>query len=193
MRLRTGYFILAAFSLMGGCQTQSSTKPVEVLDERTGMTFAALDEPLELLPDLANAVLIAGKRSTFAYLGPVEWDRMGTISYGLWLHVAPGNGRQPGNIKAPGAVVLGLDDGPLPLTLMSAPPTLGKQPYREAVSWGETAYFNLDVPTLRRIAASSKVSLSVPGADGAPMIFSASGDPHATLTRYLESRGLGTQ
>ena len=191
MRLRSLYVSLAGFALMAGCQTQSSTKPVEVLDERSGMTFAALDEPLELLPELANAVLIAGKRSTFAYLGPVEWDRMGAISYGLWVDIAPGNGRQPADIKAPGAVVLGLDDGPLPLTLMTSPPTLGKQPYREAVSWGETAYFNLDVPMLRRIAASSKVSLSIPGADGAPMIFTASGDPHATLTRYLESRGIG--
>jgi hypothetical protein len=184
---------LAALALMAGCQTQSSTKPVEVLDERTGMTFAALDEPLELLPDLSNAVLVQGKRSTFAYLGPVEWDRMGTISYGLWLHIAPGNGRQPGDIKAPGAVVLGLDDGALPLTLMSSPPILGKQPYREAVSWGEAAYFNLDVPTLRRIAASGKLSLSIPGADGEPMTFTAGGEPHATLTRYLDSRGIGTQ
>lgn len=182
--------VLTAIALLCACAGESSrTKPVEVLDERTGMTFAALDQPIELLPDLSNTVLNTAKRSSFAYLGPVEWDKMGAITYGLWVHIAPGNDRQAGDIHAPGAATLSLDDGPLALEAIEAP-KLGKQPYREEVSWGQTAYFNLSGATLRRIAASTKIALTVPGADGAPLVFISKDDPRAPLQRYLESRGL---
>jgi len=78
--MRTTPLFAAALilALAAGCAGQSSTKPVEVLDERTGMTLAALEEPIELLPSLQGTNFAAGKRATFAYLGPVEWDRMGT-------------------------------------------------------------------------------------------------------------------
>jgi hypothetical protein len=32
--------------LMAGCASSSSTKPVEVLDEQTAVTFGALKEPI---------------------------------------------------------------------------------------------------------------------------------------------------
>ena len=31
------------------------------------------------------------ERISFAYLGPVEWDNMGDVRYGLWVHLVPGN------------------------------------------------------------------------------------------------------
>src|SRR5258708_11690850 len=115
---------------MAGCASQSSTKPVEVLDERTAVTFGALKQPIELLPSAAqDPLLILRKRATFAYLGPVEWNRSGALSYGLWIHIAPGNDRQPpGDIHASAAAALILDDGPLSLSLL-APPKLRPQPY----------------------------------------------------------------
>src|SRR6266851_7313423 len=116
--------IILLVGLMAGCAGQSSIKPVEVLDERTAVTFGALKQPIELLPSAQNAVLILRKRTTFAYLGPVEWNRSGALSYGLWIHIAPGNGRQAGDIHASAAVALVLDDGPLALSLIEAP-TLG--------------------------------------------------------------------
>src|SRR5713226_1037674 len=113
--------IILLVGLMAGCASQSSIKPVEVLDERTGVTFGALKQPIELLPSAQDAVLILGKRATFAYLGPVEWNRSGTLGYGLWIHIAPGNDRQPGDIHASAAAALILDDGPLGLSLIEAP------------------------------------------------------------------------
>jgi hypothetical protein len=174
---------------MAGCTSLSSTKPVEVLDERSAVTFGALKEPIELVPGAQNAVLILGKRTSFGYLGPVEWNRSGALSYGLWVHVAPGNDRPAGDIHAPAAVTLILDDGPLALSVMEAP-ALGHPPYRPVASWGQTAYFGLDVEMLRRMAASRKLELEVHGADGSPIVFSPTVDTRVVLSQYLKDRDI---
>jgi hypothetical protein len=173
--------VILLIGLMAGCTSLSSTKPVEVLDERTAVTFGALKEPIELLPGAQNAVLIMGKRTSFAYLGPVEWNRSGALSYGLWIHVAPGSDRQAGDIHAPAAVTLVLDDGPLALSLIEAP-TLGRAPYRPVASWGQTAYFSLTVEMLRRMAASAP--------DGSMIAFAPTVDTRAVLTEYMKDRDI---
>jgi hypothetical protein len=175
--------------LMAGCTSLSSTKPVEVLDERTAVTFGALKEPIELVPGAQNAALVMGKRTSFAYLGPVEWNRSGALSYGLWIHIAPGNGRQAGDIHASAAVALVLDDGPLALSLIEAP-ALGRAPYRPVASWGQTAYFSLTVETLRRMAASRKLELDVRGADGSAITFAPTVDTRTVLTQYMKDRDI---
>src|SRR6202051_3960698 len=90
--------------MLTGCAGQSGSKPVEVLDDRTGMTVGALKEPIELVPGPQSALLLSRKHMTFAYLGPVEWNRSGTLSYGLWVHIAPGIDQRPGDIHAQGAL-----------------------------------------------------------------------------------------
>jgi hypothetical protein len=174
---------------MAGCASQSSTKPVEALDERTGMTLASLKQPIELLPSAQNAALAFGKRTSFAYLGPIEWNRMGTIAYGLWIHIAPGNDRQAGDIHTPAAVTLILDDGPLSLSPIEVP-TLGHDPYERVVSWGQTAYFDLTTETLKRMAASRRLELDVRAVDDSTISFSSSQDTRATLTEYVKGRGI---
>src|ERR1700692_5098308 len=93
---------------LAGC---ASMNPAEVLDERTGTTVGALQDPIEFVETAHNAALVGGKRTSFAYLGPLEWDRSGEISYGLWLHVAPGNDQSVGDIRSEGSGWLNLDDG----------------------------------------------------------------------------------
>jgi hypothetical protein len=175
--------------LMAGCTGQSSLKPVEVLDERTGLTLASLDQPIELLPTAQSAGLAFGKRTTFAYLGPVEWNRMGTIGYGLWVHIAPGNDSPAGDIRAPGALTLVLDDGPLTLSAIEMP-TLGHDPYPPVVSWGQTAYFELTVDTLKKMAASQKMELDVRAADDSTLKFFAGHDTRPALAAYVQGRGI---
>jgi hypothetical protein len=177
------------FGFGGGCATQSGTQSAEVLDQATGMTVASLKEPIELLPDVQNAPLARSKRATFAYLGPVEWDNMGTIAYGLWVHIAPGNDRQAADIHEPAALTLNLDDGPLELAPMDAP-KLGREPYHALVSWGQSAYFNLPVQALRRMAASAKLVLAVRATDGSVIDFSPTQDSRAILSRYARGRGI---
>ena len=181
--------VILLIGWVAGCAGQSATKPVEVLDERTAVTFGALKQPIELLPNAQDSLRILRKRANFAYLGPVEWNRSGALSYGLWIHIAPGNDRQPGDIHAPAAAVLMLDDGPLGLSPMEAP-KLGLEPYRPVASWGQTAYFGLDVEMLRRMAMSRKLELDVRAADGSTLSFSPTVDTRAVLKQYMKDRGI---
>jgi hypothetical protein len=171
-----------------GCATQSSVRPVEALDERTGVTLGALKKPIELVPGTPDAV-VSRKRATFAYLGPVEWNRSGDLTYGLWIHIAPGSDRPLGDIRGATAPTLILDDGPVVLSRIEAP-QLGRYAYRPVVSWGQAAYFDLTVATLRRMAASRKLELDVAAVDGSTMSFIPTLDTRTVLAQYLQDRGL---
>src|ERR1700739_3861203 len=95
--------LAVAASWLAACGGESSIKPAEVLDERTGMTVGTLDKPIELVQGSPSSPA-SDRRLSFAYLGPVEWDNMGNIAYGLWIHVAPGNDWRFEDIQVPGAV-----------------------------------------------------------------------------------------
>jgi len=181
--------------LLSACASQSSIKPVEYLDDRTAMTVGSLKEPIELVPSLRQSgglpVLgsLVGKKISFAYLGPVEWDRSGAIVYGLWIHIAPGNDRPIADIRSPTALTLVLDGGTRVLTPIDAP-QLGRGAYQAAASWGQTAYFELTVEMLKQMAASVKLELNVRAADDSIVNFIAGSDTRETLTDYLHSRGI---
>jgi hypothetical protein len=172
-------------ALLAGCASEGSIKPSESLDERTGMTIGSLEKPLELVQN-GQSPLMPEPHVSFAYLGPVEWDNMGAITYGLWVHLVPANDWQFNDIKAPGTVSLELDGGVQPLKL-AEPPARG--PYRPVASWGQSAYFELDLATLKRMAASRAIELHFTAAGGTPVRFAAAPDAGETLTRFLHARG----
>lgn len=180
-----------ALAVLCGCQTPSSTKPVEFLDERSAMTVGSLKEPIELVPDTKTGVAarLTGKHISFAYLGPVEWDKSGTLEYGLWVHVAPGSGQQLADIRSPAAATLRLDSGPVVLSQIDAP-QLGRSAYQPVAAWGQTAYFDLNVATLKQMAASQKLELDVKLADGNTAYFFTQHDPRAILSDYMKARGI---
>ena len=183
------FFAAGVLGLLAGCAAQT-IKPAEVLDESTGMTVGALKEPIEFVQSAQNAALANSKRTSFAYFGPIEWDRMGEITYGLWIHVAPGNDAQVGSIVARGAVKLDLDDGPLALT-PDETPGQDHGPYKPVVSWGQTAYFKTDLATLQRIAASKKLVLDFRSLDqNGTVQFLPTHDTSATLTEFARTRGI---
>lgn len=176
------------FALLPGCAERPSIKPVESLDERTGVTVTSLKKSIELLPSAQFSALAPHNDTSFAYMGPVEWNRSGEFSYGLWVHIAPGNGAQFGDIHAAGAVTLILDDGPVVLTLMNTA-KLGREPYPQVVSWGQTAYFSLTIETLRRMAASRKLELDIRALAGSVTGFTALLDMRAALAEYVHLTG----
>jgi hypothetical protein len=99
----------------------------------------------------------------------------------------PANDWQFDDIKAPGTVELALDEGVRPLKL-AQPPAATRGPYRPVASWGQTAYFDVDLDTLKRMAASRNIEL-VFKAGGTPVRFAAAPDAHETLARFLHARG----
>ena len=185
--------IALAVSAMAGCASQSSIKPVEYLDDRTAMTVGSLKEPIEFVPSVRQTGFKAlgsiTKRVSFAYLGPVEWDRSGSIVYGLWVHVAPGSDKSIADIRSPDALTLTLDSGTRVLTPIDAP-QLGRGAYQPVASWGQTAYFELTVEMLKQMAASQTMTLNVKAQDGNVLTFEPSSDTHSTLGAYLQARGL---
>jgi hypothetical protein len=172
-------------ALAAGCYSESSIKPSEALDERTGMTVGSLEKPIELI-EMAGFAAMPDRRVSFAYLGPVEWDNMGNFTYGLWVHLAPTNDQAFDDITSPGAVRLVLDDGSVPLRLLEAP-GLARGPYRAVASWGQSSYFQLDIPTLKRMASSARIELDFKAA-GADVRFEAAPDAREALTRYVQAR-----
>jgi hypothetical protein len=177
----------AVFGLAAGCASGPSIKPAETFDERTGMTVGSLEKPIELVP-AALGIAAPERRVSFAYLGPIEWDNMGKFTYGLWIHLAPGNEWRFDDIKAQGGVTLSLDTGPVALSLMEAPPKLAHGPYQPVASWGQTAYFNLDLDLLRQMAASDKIELDFKAGDSV-VRFVAPQNARALLLQYLHARG----
>jgi hypothetical protein len=181
--------VVIAGGLLTACTGQSAIKPAEVLDERTGMTVGALQAPVEFIESAQNVGIAGGKRISFAYLGPVEWDRSGDITYALWIHVAPGTDKPVGDIRAQGALTVLLDDGPLVLVPSDAP-AAGSGPYQPIASWGQTSYFKINVELLRRMAASRKLQLDFRAQDQSAVEFTPTHDTHLTLTQFLQARGI---
>ena len=185
--------VVASSVLINACGTPASIKPVEYLDDRTAMTIGSLKEPIELVPSLRqgglHVITNLGKRVSFAYLGPVEWDRSGSIVYGLWVHIAPGNDRPIADIRSNAAVTIVLDNGTRVLTPIDAP-QLGRGAYQPVASWGQTAYFELTVEMLKQMAASEKLELNVRAVDDSVVNFVASGDTRETLSDYMHARGI---
>jgi hypothetical protein len=185
--------VIASSVLINACGTPASIKPVEYLDDRTAMTVGSLKEPIELVPSLRqrglHVITNLGKRLSFAYLGPVEWDRSGSIVYGLWVHIAPGNDRPIADIRSNAAITIVLDNGTRVLTPIDAP-QLGRGAYQPVASWGQTAYFELTAEMLKQMAASEKLELNVRAADDSIVNFVASGDTRETLSDYMHARGI---
>jgi hypothetical protein len=185
--LRSLIALCAAAAILAGCGSEGSIKPSETLDEHTGMTVGSLEKPIELVQS-QQLTAIPERCVSFAYLGPVEWDNMGKYTYGLWVQLAPSNDVQFDDIQTPGNVHLALDDGSIALRVLDAPET-AHGPYRPVASWGQIAYFELDVRMLQRMAASQRLALDFKAVGGAPMRFSAAPDAHEALLRYLHARG----
>jgi hypothetical protein len=190
--MRTSWVPLLLLELLVGCASTAPTKPVEYLDDQTAMTVGSLKEPIELMPStVTRGAHLFAKHPSFAYLGPIEWDRSGNLVYGLWVHIAPGNDRPIADIRSDAAVTLVLDSGSQVLSPIDAP-QLGKSAYQPVASWGQTAYFELTVAMLKQMAASEKFELNVRNANDSIVSFVPTGDTRETLTNYLTARGISS-
>jgi hypothetical protein len=188
-RLRSFQFTLIV-GLLAGCASQSPVKSVEMLDQRTGMTMGALPQPMAFIETGIYDLLVPDKQPSVVYVGPVEWDRSGDFSYLLWVQVAPGvGGHRLDDIRARGAVNLKLDDGSVVLSALELP-VVPSSPYRPMPPVGQTAYFSIDVPLLKRMAASHRLALNVRAGDLTMVDFIATQETRIALKQFMLDRGI---
>jgi hypothetical protein len=177
-------------SLLAGCVSQAPVKSVEMLDQRTGLTMGALIQPMAFIETGIYDLLVPDKQPSIVYVGPVEWDRSGDFSYLLWVQVAPGvGGHRLDDIRARGAVNLKLDDGSVVLSALELP-VVPSSPYRPMPPVGQTAYFSIDVPLLKRMAASRRLALNVRAGDLTMVDFIPTQETRIALKQFMLDRGI---
>ncbi len=187
--LRSVKFALVG-CLVAGCAGHAAVKSVEVQDDRTGMTMGALSQPMAFIESGIYDLLTPDKQPSIVYIGPVEWDRSGEYTYLLWVQVAPGvGGHRLDDIRVHGALNFRLDDGPVALSALKDP-VLASSPYRPKAPVGQTAYFSIDVPLLKRMAASQRLTLNVRAGDLTMVDFIPMQETHAVLKQFMVDRGI---
>jgi hypothetical protein len=173
--------------LLASCAGEP-VKSVESLDQRTGMTLAALPQPMAFVETGIYDLLKPDKQPSVLYLGPEEWDRSGDFSYVLWVQVAPGvDGHRIDDIRARGALVLILDDGPVSLSALQQS-VKTTSPYAPIPPVGQTAYFSIDVPLLKRMAQSRKIELNVRAGDLSMVDFIPLQETRVALQQFIIDR-----
>lgn len=190
MRLSSLPSVLLA-CLAAACASPPAVKSVEMLDQKTGITVGALLEPMPFVETGIYDLLVPDKQPSIVYFGPVEWDRSGAYSYLLWMQVAPGvGGHRLDDIRAHGAVNVTLDDGQVALSVLETAPAASSPPYQPVPPVGQTAYFSIDVPLLKRMAASQRLVLNLRAADLTTVDFTPTQATSAALKQFVIDRGV---
>lgn len=178
----------AIIVLLTGCANEPPVKSVEMLDETTGMTLGALPEPMAFIETGIYDLLVPDKQPSILYVGPVEWDRSGVYGYLLWVQVAPGvDGHRLDDIRTRGAVNLILDDGPVTLSVVEWP---AGNPYPAITPQGQTAFFSIDIPLLKRMAASRRIALNVRAGDLTMVDFAPLQETRTALQQFIVDRDI---
>ena len=152
--------------------------------------MGALIQPMAFIETGIYDLLVPDKQPSIVYVGPVEWDRSGDFSYLLWVQVAPGvGGHRLDDIRARGAVNLKLDDGSVVLSALELP-VVPSSPYRPMPPVGQTVYFSIDVPLLKRMAASRRLALNVRAGDLTMVDFIPTRETRIALKQFMLDRGI---
>jgi hypothetical protein len=179
--------LLLLLLFLAGCATPPAS--VEVLDQSTGMTAGVLPEPIAFTETgVFDWLDPTPKQASIVYLGPVEWDRSGDLTYVLWIQLAPGvGGHRLDNLLASGAVTLQLDDAQVVLSSIDYS-KVTSNPYRFIQPVGQSAYFLVNVATLQRMAASQKVVLRLRAADLTKVDFIPIVQPRDAIRQFIQDR-----
>jgi hypothetical protein len=159
--------VLAAITGCAGTQADDPTR--QYLDEVTGITVTAVEEPAIFYHD---APRLAVHARDYLYVRPVEMNRMGKLSYYLWLAEWSTIDRLPGKDTGEkvftGAVVF-LDGVPMELQDgMQASQRYGvpEKPYSMPVETGRTVYMRVSRAQLTKISGADTVAVSLSDSAG---------------------------
>ncbi len=153
---------LAAAS-MSGCA--ANTNVTSRLDSN-GLTVVTLDEPIVLARPVRQLAAAAGD---YAYLGPVEINRMGNRDYFLWVGLASTidrklSGVSPAEVRELAVLI---DGSPMLLPLVHWTADLEQSPYETAAPLYATFAAHASLDQIRRISSAASVEVHLVSASGA--------------------------
>lgn len=158
-RIRTVLPLVCAAGIVSGCASTKSIEPT--LDERTGITWFALPEPIAMAH---GTPAISTSARKYMYLGPVEMNVMGKRQDYLWL----GMGSTLESVilagdSEPNVLLLEVDGIPfeLPLTQWDA-----AVPYAAPAPITRSLKARVTLDQIVRIAAASDVRALMVMPDG---------------------------
>ncbi|MGI9343660.1 MAG: hypothetical protein ACR2QV_12485 [Gammaproteobacteria bacterium] len=154
---------LLAAAASYGCS--SSAVPLESrLDLNTGVTVQTLETPIVLARPIPR---LATSARDYAYLGPVEINRMGTREYFLWIAMGSTLDRSFVGEPRPTATTLHLmlDGEPMPLPLSAWHQDIATPPYAVGTPVHEHLRTRVSLDQLRRIARAGSIDVHIAAAD----------------------------
>jgi hypothetical protein len=155
--------------LLAACAAGPDNEVREQLDERTGVTVTRMKEALQFYSPLPELGLQA---TSFAYLGPLEVNRMGTRSTYLWLSVLPGNDARepdPTQSEKPTRLLLVVDDERFELQIAASSAVeidLGARAYPRPADWAREGYWSASPELLARLANAGSLLLEIDSGEG---------------------------
>ena len=155
--------------LLAACAAGPDNEVREQLDERTGVTVTRMKEALQFYSPLPELGLQA---TSFAYLGPLEVNRMGTRTTYLWLSVLPGNDARepdPTQSEKPTRLLLVVDDERFELQIAASNAgeiELGARAYPRPADWAREGYWSTSPELLARLASAGSLLLEIDSGEG---------------------------
>lgn len=155
--LRIGFLSVILLALISACATEA---PYASRLDSSGLTVSTLSEAIILARPVRT--LAAGARD-YAYIGPVEINRMGHRDYFLWIGLASTVDRElAGLVPAnPVALILIVDEKPMILPLSAWDTRLDVSPYVGTAPVYAKLSAQTSLDQIHRIAAAQSVELLI--------------------------------
>ena len=150
---------IAAIAVLGisACTTQT---PVTSRLDSSGLTVVALDDAI-VLARPARKLTVAAR--DYAYVGPVEINRMGQREHYLWLGLASTVDRAFADAPAADAELLAIlvDGQPMTLPLTDWSAELDRAPYETVVPLYATLSTRASLDQIQRIAGATSIEVHI--------------------------------
>ncbi|MBT8079897.1 MAG: hypothetical protein KJO31_15065 [Gammaproteobacteria bacterium] len=155
MRLTAGIRCALVTILLAGCV---SVPEAESRLDSSGLTIVALADAIVLARPVRT---LAAAARDYAYVGPVEINRMGRREYLLWIGLASTVDREMLGVQLPDAtgLVLIVDGEPMALSLAAWNTRLDHPPYDATAPIYAVVAATTSLDQIARIAAADSVEL----------------------------------
>lgn len=138
----------------------ASQPPVVSRLDTSGLTVVTLQDAVVLARPVRQ---IAGAARDYAYIGPVEINRMGRREHFLWVGLASTVDRALADVSPAGVRTLALivDGQPMTLPLRKWSMKLDESPYRSTVPVYATHSAHASLDQIQRIASADSVAVHI--------------------------------